>query len=330
MSSAPSLGDWQALLSQLKADDVRAGVTLEDGGACPKCRLPDARIVHLGQDYCRACGTWCGQAIDASAEWRVMTGSEEPGHKDRCRCGLPITELMPGVTLGSVIGYQDHMDPSMRLARKYQVWGAMTYRDRVMCSVFDTLTLKAAAARIPVAILDDAKCLYRRVADAMMSRGMQRHAVIASSIYVCCKQHGVPRSTREIASVFDVPLNEMTRAYKRVRDLMDIRAQSTSAEDLIRRFCSKLGLDNDLQEAAMTVNARLPDLDLLPHNTPPAVAAACIHLCTTCVVSQRVTRAQVAEACFVSAPTVHKCFKLLYQERGRLLPHDFIVRHRVT
>jgi transcription initiation factor TFIIB len=234
------------------------------------------------------------------------------------------------------------MDACMRLARRFHIWGALTHRDRKTCAVFDTLTLKALASGIPTSIVDDAKALYLRVAASVVTRGLQRQAIVASTIYISCKDHDVPRATPEIAEIFDVRRCDMTRACKRVQDLLDLRLNCTGSDDFVSRFCSRLDLTPELTGVCYHIVWRLTNLRLLLRHTPPTITGACICLVLHCTLppppppTQRPphrldkhTLLAVAEACRMSASTIHKCFQQVFAARGVLLPRDFLVRHRV-
>ena len=66
----------------------------------------------------------------------------------------------------------------------------------------------------------------------------------------------VPRSAKEIADIFQLSVTHMTKGCKKFDEIMNINKQanrkitlsSSKSDDFIKRFCSKLSLDNDIAE----------------------------------------------------------------------------------
>ena len=72
---------------------------------CPECHSDTLIEGASGQYECTSCGVLSGQVIDSGAEWRFY-GSEDNKSSDPTRCGMPVNELLPESSLGSVVGYE--------------------------------------------------------------------------------------------------------------------------------------------------------------------------------------------------------------------------------
>ena len=69
---------------------------------CLECNSLD--VVHIdGFITCKSCGNQMTSIIDNSQEWRYY-GQFDNRSNDPSRCGMPVNELMPNASMGSVIG----------------------------------------------------------------------------------------------------------------------------------------------------------------------------------------------------------------------------------
>ncbi|KAG2424890.1 hypothetical protein HXX76_014048 [Chlamydomonas incerta] len=284
---------------------------LVDLPVCPHCRSVDVEVVDYSLT-CKACNCVCDRYIDHGAEWRTFSGTENAKQKDPSRCGMPVNELLPQGSMSTFVaaphGGKNYRDLS-RIS-KYQMWGAMPYKERSLFHAIDHLTVKAVNSGISQSIIDDAKVLYKQLSESHMSRGENRSGLLASSIYVACKNNGVPRSAKEVAKMFGIDSVVITRNCKKFQEIMHLRLQSSQPSDFVLRFCSLLNLPVDLQETCASLVRTIQDRDLMRGCSPPSVVAGCISY----MVSRHklaVTKKEIAAVCGVSDVTISKCVKRL-------------------
>ncbi|PNH12555.1 putative transcription initiation factor IIB-like protein [Tetrabaena socialis] len=204
------------------------------------------------------------------------------------------------------------------MIRKYQMWNAMTYRERSLYSVCDTLAISATRNGIQPVILEEAKSMYKRISELKISRGENRQAIIASCIYMACKTNGVPRSIKEIAEMFDVRVHCMTKACKTFQDLLNISVVSSAPIDFVNRFCCKLNASEDFIAACRKVIQKASAMELLVEYTPPSAVAGCIMLCSDAL-NAGIPKKQIASVCQISVVTISKCYKHLRPFSSTLL-----------
>lgn len=273
-----------------------------------------------GNYSCIKCGTLQDRYIDYSAEWRYY-GSEDSKAADPTRCGMPTSEYLPGMSLGSVIS----LDGKVRLNKymyrlaRYQKYNSITYKERNLFNIIDTMSLKATNGGIANSIIEEAKIMYKRISELKLSRGNNREGLIASSVYMSCKKNNVPRSAKEIAKIFNLNVTVMTEGRKKFDDIMGIHVKSTTPEDFIKRFCSKLDFSHDMVEMCIYAVQKQESYALISENSPPSIAAGCIYLVTVCHNLGR-TKKEISLACDISEITITKCFKKLYDFRMYILP----------
>ena len=281
------------------------GEDIDDSFDC--CDDPNI-MIEDGHYYCVNCCTVNGCVIDGGAEWRFY-GSDDCKGDDPNRCGMPTNELLPKSSLGSVIGYGQN-SKTVRQIRMYQLWNSMPYWERSLYGNFDKVTSTIANHNIPAKVLADAKVLIKKVSEKKISRGDNKEGVIASCIYYSCLLNNTPRSTKEIAKIFHIDHNVLTRGNARFQSLLKINVKSTSADDFVARFGSRLSLTFDDIQVCKRVAQQLDELDIVSESSPTSIAAAVLHYyCTNKKLS--ITKLQIAAACQVSAVTITKCHKQL-------------------
>ena len=66
------------------------------------------------------------------------------------------------------------------------------------------------------------KSFYKTISETKISRGSNRIGIIAACIYYACKECNVPRSTNELAHIFDIDVKVMTKGCKNFTEIMRI------------------------------------------------------------------------------------------------------------
>jgi transcription initiation factor TFIIB len=292
---------------------------------CPYCDCDSAALVPLeGGLTCQRCNTVVQRQLDYGAEWRYY-GAEDVRSTNMTRCCPPSNGLI--TALGSVVSCAPRRRASQwsnrtadraaasnasqaagRQLQRYQVWSALSYRERVLCGIFEQLTVNAAHHGLPACILEDAKNLYKAISDRHITRGENRAAVIATSVYVACRRCGVPRSIREIAEMFDLKPAAITRAFRTFRSVVgdaDEDAEPTTPMDFVGRFCTRLSLAPEATEAIREVVRLADEAAAVSEAMPPSIVAGAIALVAERL-GLKLAREDVAAVCAVAPATVAK------------------------
>ena len=150
-----------------------------------------------------------------------------------------------------------------------------------------------------------------------MYRGSNRIGIIAACIYYACKECNVPRSTSELASLFDINTKVMTKGCKNFTEIMRIsncdknRIQShrsINLYDFVERFCHKLKFNEDNILHIKEIAKICDKLSLINDNTPPAMSSGCIYL----YIKNKnidISKKHISDICKISEVTINKCSK---------------------
>jgi transcription initiation factor TFIIB len=281
---------------------------------------------------CKACGTINDHIYDCNAEWRFY-GNDDSKSSDPTRCGMPTNELLPQSSYGSTISYKYGESYEMKRIRNYHSWHAMPYKERSLYNVFDSLTSTSKLNGITPCIIQEAKILYKKISEHKISRGSNRKGIIASCIYKACKIKNVPRSHKEIASIFKIDITHMTRGCKRFDEIINeqnseedkIISNMTGSQsiDFINRFCSKLNIGQDIIAICIHVCNKAEEFSLVSENTPPSIAAGSIFLVCS-LLGIEIIKRKISDICNISEVTISKCYKKLLKYHEHLFPKEIM------
>lgn len=295
-----------------------------------KCCNNDKNIIITNNScICSICGNTI-KNVSSEAEWRYY-GCNDSKNSNPTRCGMPVNNLLPKSSIGTTISLKNNTR-NMNQIRKYHMWsGGMPYKERSLYLVFNQIQENSSKAGIPKKIIEDAKNIYKQISERKISRGANRKGIIASCVYFACKLNSVPRSTKEIAKIFDLNITVMTKGCKlfqniiQLNDLKDsimndhiIHTESINSLDFIDRFCSKLNINLDDIENIKLIAKNAEKNNLVGQNTPPSIASGCIYL--YCVNNKlSISKKDISDVCLISEVTINKCYKKLNENIDKLI-----------
>lgn len=309
-----------ALLNELRGDLPKdlsgvAGAGIIDD-CCDKCRGIHL-IIDDGQNICVDCNTIQNRIIDDGAEWRYY-GADDTRDGDPTRCGMPTNDLLPKSSLGSIIGSRRGDNRDMRRIRMYQMWNSMPYWERTLYNIFDKLTNNTTNHGIPSKVIEDAKMLYKRASEKKISRGDNKDGLIASCIYYACLINKLPRSPKEVARMFHIDPNVLTKGNARFQILLQINVDSSNPDDYVTRFGSRLNMNYLDVQKCKEFAKKIDELEIVSENAPTSVAAGALYY--YCMDNELdFSKKQIAEICEVSEVTITKCYKRLQKFKAVFL-----------
>ncbi|WBW73253.1 transcription factor TFIIB [Schizosaccharomyces osmophilus] len=310
---------------------------------CSECREDPPNLVEefsSGDTVCGSCGLVLGdRIIDTRSEWRTFSNSDEAGG-DPSRVGKVANPLLNGSQLDTAISSADGTGAMLAKAqgRSVQVRG-----EKNLLTAYKEIGAMCDAISLPKVIADTAKQLYKRVDDHKALKGKSSQSIIAACIYIACRQGKVPRTFMEICTLTNVPKKEIGRVYKTLQRMLTeggalhnsvdalkgqeyIQSSSTSAEDLMVRFCNRLLLPMVVQSAAAELARRAGQEGTLAGRSPISIAASGIYMISA-LMGYPKTPKEISEVTGVSDSTIRIAYKLLHAERQKLIDPKWVAKN---
>ena len=179
---------------------------------CNNCHSNDI-VEEKGYITCRSCGCLGQEIISSGPEWRDY-GQYDSKNGDPSRCGMPSSEIIPNLYIGSVFSQKYNESYQSRRIRNMQTWGSISYQDSTTLKSFTDMTNVCNISGINLCILEDAKAIYRKIYMIKSNKKTKKRTLQATSVFWACKKKGVARGSSEIAKSFGISSKEMRKGCK--------------------------------------------------------------------------------------------------------------------
>jgi len=282
------------------------------------------------------CGVIYKDMLDQGAEWRFY-GADDNSNTDPTRCGLPINPLLKESSYGCKVMCPQSSSYEMRKIRRYTDWQSMPYKEKSQYEEFQKITILAQNAGLPKLIIDEAMVVHKKISEAKTFRGCNRDGIIAATIYISCRINNYPRSAKEIATIFFLDHTSATKGCKNATAIINELEHSLSNNDktsfskttpssFIERYCSKLGINNELTKVCKFIALIIEKRDLIPENTPHSIAAGIVYY-TAQLCNLNICKKKVSIVSEISEVTINKCYKKLEQLNIELIPKQVLNKY---
>ncbi len=293
---------------------------------CPQCRDPHPNIIEdfaAGDLICGDCGVVVGdRIIDTRSEWRTFTNDNGGANDDPSRVGGPSNPLLDGDQLETIISVKDNFSGTSKELNRLQSRTNYKASEKTLLQSFKELTTLCERVGLPKVIADRAKQLFKKADESKLFRGKVNEEVIATCLYVACRQEKVTRTFKEISALTRVSKRDIGRCYKTLAPLLEARMATVTTEDFMTRFCSYLNLGIDVQKAALYLAKQSSAFGIMAGKSPISIASAGIFLVSHLFPSCKKTSKDVSFVSGVSESTIRSTYRDLYARQRELVPKE--------
>jgi transcription initiation factor TFIIIB Brf1 subunit/transcription initiation factor TFIIB len=277
----------------------------------------------------KSCGMVYTDTLDYSPEWRYF-GADDKNANDPTRCGNPINPLLEMSSYGCKVLHTPKSSKEMIKIGKWIAWQSMPHKEKSLYDEFQFITIMAQNAGINKIFINHAMAIHKDISEQKIFRGINRDGIKAASIYISCRLNGCPRTSHEIAEIFNIDKASATAGCSTAVNILNniergvsIESQTdlclTKPSDFVDRYCSKLGIPEELVMVARFVTEKVENGAVKCNNTPHSIAAGIIYfVAQNC--NQPVSKTDVRRVCGVSEVTINKCFMKMQENVDQLIP----------
>jgi transcription initiation factor TFIIB len=270
-----------------------------------------------GETLCEDCGLVVDDdRIDRGPEWRAFDARERDA---KSRVGAPTTKLLHDDGLTTTIGWQNEdaygnvlADEKRARMERLRTWQNRIRTDnpgeRNLQYALGELNRMAGALGVPESVQEVGAVIYRRALDDDLLRGRSIEGTAAAVLYAACRKEDLPRSLDEITSVARVDLVEIGRAYRHLARELELRIRPTDPKMYIPRFCSALGVSEEIERLAGEIIEITTDNGLHTGKSPAGFAGAAIYAAGI-LCNEKRTQETVAEAANVTVVTIRNRYQ---------------------
>ncbi|MEF8818706.1 MAG: transcription initiation factor IIB [Haloferacaceae archaeon] len=254
--------------------------------------------------------------IDPGPEWRAFTHSER---QSKSRVGAPTTQTMHDRGLTTTIDWQDKdaYGRSISSEKRSQMNRLRKWQERIRTKDAGERNLQfalsevdrmASALGVPRSVREVASVIYRRALNEDLIRGRSIEGVSTAALYAACRQEGIPRSLEEITEVSRVERKEIGRTYRYVSQELGLEMKPVDPKKYVPRFCSELGLNEEVQSTAGEIIETTAEQGLLSGKSPTGFAAAAIYAASL-LCNEKKTQREVADVAQVTEVTIRNRYQ---------------------
>lgn len=332
---------------QPSSDEAFVGPNLNITLVCPECKIYPPDLIERfseGDIVCGSCGlVLSDRVVDTRSEWRTFSNDDQNGD-DPSRVGDAGNPLLDTEDLSTMISYVPENVKAGRELNRAQSKSLVDKKDNALSAAYTKISQMCDGYQLPKIVQDGAKEVYKLVYDEKPLRGKSQESIMAAAIFIGCRKANVARTFKEIWALTNVPKKEIGKVFKIMKLVIQKKNETnpnayslikdseqttqTSAEDLIRRFCSHLGLNNEVTNAAEFIARKCKDSGILAGRSPITIAATVIYMASL-IFGADLSPSKIASKTGVSDGTIKTSYKVMYEGRFKLMDPSWIESGKV-
>ena len=266
-------------------------------------------IISDGYFVCSNCGTVSDIHVDTNAEWRCF--NDAPGGKDLSvvRCGVSDD----GTNLNTYICGKD------KKMQRVHHWNTVNVKEKLLQEVHAEYQTIGEKYGLMKTVVGTATHLYSTLCSILednnqgVKRCNVRLGIKTACMFYACRQMGVSRDKKEIATMFNLSPKIVTKGCNMFLDTMGpefIKMSTFKASDFIPRFCELLGISQHHQEELLKIVDVIVTSGVLNENTPISISCGAIYWLSG-VKKLRITKDRIFTSCGSSPVVIKKVADLI-------------------
>lgn len=301
-----------------ESEDSFPQINFRDIRRCPECggiRL--VRDYESAEIVCMDCGYVIDMKIaDQGPEWRAFDNEQR---NKRSRVGAPLTFTIHDKGLFTVIDWQDKdvFGKKLNAGQRAQMYRLRKWQRRIRVSDAIERNLAFALSEIakivnnlslPKNIFETSSVIYRKAVKERLIRGRSIQGISAASVYIACRQCGLPRTLDEIAIAANISKREVGRSYRFLVRELGLSIPPLKANRYISKFSNQLAIQGKAEEIANKILSVASELKLTSGRGPMGIAAAASYVASV-IIGEKRTQREIAEAAKVTEVTIRNRYK---------------------
>ena len=139
------------------------------------------------------------------------------------------------------------------------------------------ISVMAERLGLVTAIKDRACEIYNKVDVLKTCRGRSMNSILAACLFIACREIRLSRTLEEVSAVADgVSKKDINRTIEAIKKQLEVETRTVQPGELVRRFCFKLGMENQAINAVQEAVQKTEELDI--RRSPNSVLAAIIYM----------------------------------------------------
>lgn len=288
---------------------------------CEYCHTENCLINNNEAVYCRNCGAENRTIIDTNPEWRFYGSEDNKRNSDPNRCGGPLNPYFPNGTLSIVIlGFGSEQ------FRKVNKYNGLTYKERALITLLNSITNKATLENLPQSIIDQTIFLYQNICLPHVKRGTSIQSLVANCFAYSLKEKGFIRTNQEIANLFNLSVKKFSKGNTEFNEYMlaynknnNKNTSNMTPKEFLAQYCKLLDLNPQQSRSCLYALYVVDRLGLCPENNPKSITTGILYMVCEHY-GLPYTKKDIADYCKTSEVTVGNTYSQMIRYKSHLIP----------
>lgn len=271
-----------------------------------------------GEIVCASCGAVLVDKVeDSGPEQRSFTMED---YTNRSRTGLGSSLSMHDKGLTTVIDPKNKdasgnsLSSDMRMIfHRLRTWDSRSKshtEERNMKSAFGMLQSLQSKLEVSDTVIERSAYIYRKAVSKRMTAGRTIIGIMASSLYVACRELNVPRTLDDIAKAANLTVKELSRDYRLLVNRLELQPESYDSSEFVTRISTRVGISEKTKREALEILHKAKEKGITDGKNPISLAAAALFL-SVIINHEGKTQGNIAKASGISGVTIRNVAKII-------------------
>ena len=173
-------------------------------------------------------------------------------------------------------------------------------------------------------INDKMKELLIKVDNEKKLKGRSLDYIIASVIYVACRNGGIPRPLAEIAKSLDLDKKAVSKCFNSIKNIIIDNTDNQISQNvagLVGSYCNKMELPVNVKDVAVEISDLICKKEVIAGRNPSTIAAVCI-LIASKLTEYRTNKKEIAEKTTTTENTISNAYQELLKYKEHIIPEN--------
>jgi transcription initiation factor TFIIB len=253
-------------------------------------------------------------------ERRAFLSPEEMNNSNtNVRTGAPTSLARHDMGLSTIIGRTDRdagghkIDTEIRSTMerlRTQDFRTQNYTstDKNLKQAFDQLDIVKDKLGLSDSMVEKTAYIYRKAQERGFSRGRSIAAVLDAAIYIACREIGISRKLKDIATISNVKYKFLAKTYRLLVFELDLKIPVVDLMKCIAKVANKTNLSEKTKRKAIGIMNDVIKRKISDGKSPMGLAGSVLYL--ACLVTgETKSQSDIAHAADITEVTIRNRFK---------------------
>jgi transcription initiation factor TFIIB len=164
--------------------------------------------------------------------------------------------------------------------------------------------------------------IYRKAHKKGLVRGRTISAVLATAVYITCRELGIPKTLKEIADVTNTKRKTLAKCYRQLISELDIKIPMVDSTKCIVKVANRANLNKKTKYKAVDIMCYLNRKQISAGKDPMGIAATALYIACLSTGEKR-TQTDIAHAAGITEVTLRNRFREIKTRKFDLVPIHF-------